>query len=143
MTMTANIETVLGIYQAFGRGDVAHILDQLSDDISWDEGIRPTSLPYLQPGRGKDHVKGFFQALAQNYELTTFEPGAPCASDDTVMVAVREMGKNLVTGNPTAEDVFVHIWAFGDDGKVASFRHVGDFAIHEAAAARTAATTAS
>lgn len=132
--MKSNTETVLGIYHAFGEGDLAHILDQLSDDVSWDEGIRATDLPYLQPGRGKGHVAGFFQALAANLEFTTFEPARPCASDDTVIVAVREAGRNLVTGNELAEDTFVHIWRFGPDGTVVSFRHVGDFAIHEEAA---------
>lgn len=120
--MQANIETVIGIYEAFGRGDVEHILDQMSEDISWDEGIRQTDLPYLQPGRGKAAVMSFFQALAQNLEFTTFEPEAPCASADAVMVAVREAGRNLVTGAPLPEDLAVHFWKFGADGKVSSCR---------------------
>ena len=30
-----NMKTVQGIYEAFGRGDVEHILDQLTDDVDW------------------------------------------------------------------------------------------------------------
>ncbi len=132
--MNAQIDTVLGIYDAFGRGDVGHILEQLSDDIVWDQGLRSMELPYLQAGVGKGHVMSFFQALATNLEFTTFEPQAPCSSDDTVMVAVREAGRNIVTGKEIPEDLAVHIWTFGPDGDVVSFRHVGDFAVHEAAA---------
>lgn len=137
--MASNTETVLGIYAAFGRGDVAHILDQMSDDVAWDEGIRQTDVAYLAPGRGKDHVMSFFQALGSNLEFTHFEPGQPCGSGDVVMVPVQEAGRNLVTGATLRQDTFVHIWTFDDNGKVAAFRHVGDFAIHEAAA-RAAAT---
>lgn len=132
--MSKNIDTVMGIYAAFGTGDVGHIIAQLADDVSWDEGIRHTGLPYLVPGRGKDHAASFFGALAANVEFTTFEPAAPCESDDVVMVAIREAGRNLTTGMPIAEDISVHIWTFDEDGQVAKFRHVGDFANHEHAA---------
>ena len=138
--MHNNTDTVMGIYAAFGRGDVAHILDQLSDDIRWDDGIRVTSVPYLQPGVGKQHVVEFFTALAQSLEFTTFEPGTPCSCVDTVMVAVRECATNLATGAALGEDTYVHIWTFGTDGKVAAFRHVGDWARHEAAATAARST---
>ncbi len=139
--MTGNAETVMGIYEAFGRGDVGHILDQMSDDVAWDHGIRETGLPYLVPGTGKDHVARFFQAVAENLEFTTFEPATPCVNDDTVMVAVREIGRNIVTGAPVEEDISVHIWTFGPDGKVVAFRHVVDIAHHEAAAQAVTTTS--
>lgn len=132
--MNDNVRTVMGIYAAFGRGDVEHILAQLADDVEWDRGIRTTGLEYLQPGVGKEHVARFFEAVARNIEFTRFEPGVPCANDDTVMVAVEEGGRNVVTGAPIAEDTMVHVWTFDHAGKVASFRHVGDWASHEAAA---------
>jgi ketosteroid isomerase-like protein len=137
--MNNNTDTVMGIYAAFGRGDVPHILDQLSNDIVWDDGIRTTDVPYLQPGTGKQHVVEFFTALGANLEFTTFEPGRPCAAEDVVMVPVREASRNLRTGRPVEEDLFVHIWTFGGDGKVVAFRHVGDWARHEFAADSAAA----
>lgn len=140
--MTTNTETVLGIYSAFGRGDIPHIMDQLADDISWDEGIRQTGVPYLQPGRGKDHVLGFFQALVSSVEFTVFEPGTPCASENVVMVPLREATTNLATGRSTDEDIYVHIWTFGPEGTVTEFRHVGDFAQHEMVAGRATETVA-
>ncbi len=98
--MTSNAETVMGMYEAFGRGDVGHILAEMSDEVAWDHGLRETGLPYLQPATGKEAVAGFFRALTENLEFTTFEPAALCVSDDTVMVAVREIGRNIVTGAP-------------------------------------------
>jgi len=141
--MTTNTDTVMGVYAAFGRGDVAHILDQLADDIAWDHGIRANDLPYLQPRTGKEQVAKFFPDLAENIEFTMFEPGQPCDGGDTVMVAVREVARNLKTGAVIPEEISVHIWTFDQDGKLAKFRHVIDIAVHEAAARPVAASATS
>ncbi len=132
--MADHVSTVGGVYQAFGTGDVAWILDQLADDVAWDHGIRDTGLPWLVPGTGKDHVLSFFQALGSGVTFDVFEPGPICEGGDTVIVAVREAGTVLSTGRRIEEDIFVHIWTFGADGKITSFRHVGDLARHELAA---------
>lgn len=134
--MGQHAQTVQEIYEAFGRGDVPFILERLQDDISWDQGIRDTGLSYLQAGTGLDHVHRFFQELGSTVRFDVFEPVAMCTGADHVMVAVREQGENLQTGGTIEEDLAVHVWTFGPDGKVASFRHVGDFALHERAAAR-------
>jgi ketosteroid isomerase-like protein len=139
--MNSNTDTVTAIYAAFGRGDVAFILDLMSDDVQWDHGIRDTGLTYLRPGTGKQAVAGFFTELGSQLEFTTFEPQTPCSGGDTVMVAVHEAARNITTGSEIPGDVFVHIWTFGPDGKVTSFRHVGDWSTHEAAAQAVPATS--
>ena len=131
-TSTAHLEAVQSIYAAFGRGDVAFILDQLDDDVSWDEGVRETQVPWLQPGRGKDHVLAFFGAVGQGIQFSTFELESVAASGDVVIAVVREAGTNLATGRPIEEDLFVHYWTFGPAGKIVSMRHIGDFARQEA-----------
>jgi uncharacterized protein len=133
--MADHVATVLDMYQAFGRGDVPAILEHLDDDVRWDHGVRPTALPWLVPGTGKADVVAFFQALAAGLEFTVFEPGTPCEGGDVVMVAVREAARALASGRTVEEDVYVHIWTFGPDGRVTSFRHVGDWARQEAAIA--------
>ena len=129
-------QTVREIYEAFGRGDVSFILERLQNDIGWDQGIRDTGLAYLKAGTGLDHVGRFFEALGSTVRFDVFEPVAICTDDDHVMVAVREKGENLQTGGTIDEDLVIHLWTFGPDGKVASFRHIGDFALHERAATR-------
>lgn len=134
--MEHNAQTVQEIYEAFGRGDVASILERFQDDISWDEGIRDTGLAYLQAGTGLDHVGRFFAELGSTLRFDVFEPVAMCAGADHVMVAVREKAENLHTGGTIDENISAHLWTFGPGGKVASFLHIGDFALHERAAAR-------
>ena len=134
---TGQVATVMAIYEAFGRGDVPAILEQMADDVKWDQGIRDTGLPWLVQGEGPAHVARFFEALGGGMTFTRFEPTAVCTSDDgrTVMVSIVEGATNLATGKAVEEDVFVHIWTFGDDGKITAFRHVGDWE-RQAAAAR-------
>lgn len=134
--MDEQLSTVHAIYEAFGRGDVAAILERMDDDVSWDEGLRQTDLPYLQPGRGRNHVAAFLGSLAATVAFDVFEPVAICGDGNgAVMVALREHGTNLVTGCEIAEDLAVHLWRIAPDGKVVSFRHIADLSLHEAAAA--------
>jgi hypothetical protein len=66
---------------------------------------------------------------------------ALCAADDYVTVPVRHAG-SVVGGGEVPMTMEVHLWRFGPDGKVVSFQHVFDFAVHERAAAqRSAALT--
>jgi quercetin dioxygenase-like cupin family protein/ketosteroid isomerase-like protein len=139
--MADNVSTVAGIYEAFGRGDVAWIVERLDDDISWEEGIRDTGLSYLEPGRGKQHVADFFGHLMSTLELTHFEPEALCDGGDVVMVPVLHAGR-IVGGGEVPLTHEAHEWRFGPDGKVVAFRHLFDYAIHErAAGVRNAALT--
>lgn len=132
--MADHAATVAGIYEAFGRGDVDAILDALDDDIEWDVGVRDTGLEYLRERHGKEEVAGFFPALMSTVELTHFEPLAICVGGDYVTVPVRHAG-NIIGGGEVPMTMETHIWRFGPNGKVASFQHVFDYAIHERAAA--------
>lgn len=55
------VETVQKIYEAFGKGDVPAILDQLADDVEWDRDAPSYGVPIYEPGTGKDHVRRFFE----------------------------------------------------------------------------------
>jgi quercetin dioxygenase-like cupin family protein/ketosteroid isomerase-like protein len=135
--MNDNVGTVAGIYAAFGRGDIPWIIDQLADDVAWDIGLRDTGLSYLRPGYGKGHVLEFFGHVGADLEFSRFEPGTPCAGGDTVIVPVWIEGK-VTGGDAFPLAIEAHEWQFGADGKVTSFRHIGDWADHERAAAARA-----
>ena len=69
----SNVETVQAIYQAFGRGDVATILDRLDDAVEWETTVPVSDVPWLQARRGKANIVGFFKSLAP-LKITRFEP---------------------------------------------------------------------
>lgn len=132
--MADHVATVATIYEAFGSGDVDTFLEHLADDVEWEAGIRDTGLGYFRERHGKAEVAGFFSALMENVELTHFEPLALCDADDFVAVPVRHAGR-LIGGGEVPMTTEVHLWRFGPDGKVVSFEHVLDLAVHERAAA--------
>jgi ketosteroid isomerase-like protein len=45
----SNVESVQAIYDAFGRGDVAVILDHLADDVRWDQDAPGYGIPITNP----------------------------------------------------------------------------------------------
>ena len=61
------------IYQAFGRGDVATILERLDDAVEWETTVPMSDVPWLQARRRKANIVGFFESLAP-LKITRFEP---------------------------------------------------------------------
>ena len=130
-TTSTHTTTIAELYAAFGRGDVPMVLEYLSDDISWDHGLRTNDLPWMQPRTGKQQVEEFFGILAQGMSLSVFDPQVIAGDGDTVVAVIRIAGTILSNDNPVAEDLWVHLWSFDGNGKVATFRHIGDLAREE------------
>jgi ketosteroid isomerase-like protein len=132
----SNIQTVQAIYEAFGRGDVPFIIDQVDADVRWDAWDPPGpahtgAVPYLVPRSGPAGVAEFFGSLAV-VDITAFAPTNLLEGDDQV-AAVVEIAFEVKATGARAKDVEVHLWTFGPDGKVVEFRHVVDTAKHLAA----------
>ena len=126
----ANVATVMAIYEAFGRGDVELIVDQLDDDVDWEMGVDGHGIPWLEPGRGHDHVRGFFACLGSSVEITHFQPGRPLTNENQVAVPVALAAKVKASGKQWREEHEIHLWTFGPDGKVVAFKHVVDTHAH-------------
>jgi uncharacterized protein len=134
-----HMATVQQIYEAFGRGDVPAILDALADDVRWeawdDNSAQREQVPWFAPRDGRDAVGGFF-AIVGGWEMHDFRVLDLIAGERQVVAeieidaTVRETGARL-------RDQEVHLWTFGDDGKVVRFRHYVDTAKHIAASRPT------
>jgi ketosteroid isomerase-like protein len=121
-----HIKTVQSIYEAFGRGDVDAILDQLTDDIDW--AVEPAgSAPWNGLRRGKPEVAAFFRALAENVIVTEFMPLAFAANDTDVMAVIRYAVAVPATGKSGSMDLH-HWWRFRDD-KICFMRGTEDAAL--------------
>lgn len=135
-------QTVEHIYQAFGRGDVPAILETLSADVQWDvwadHSAHRAGVPHLAPRHGPDEVMGFFQAL-RDFQIHGFQvldivgDGRQVAAEVQIDATITSTGRRLT-------DEELHLWTFGDDGKVTRFRHYVDTAKHILAAGRTLPT---
>lgn len=122
------IETVQTVYEAFGRGDVATILDHLTDDVDWaSEAFSASVAPWHGVCKGKGEVPRFFQALGEAVEVTEFTPLSMAANDDDVFVTIRFGMQARATGNRATMELH-HWWQFRD-GKVARYRGTEDTAL--------------
>lgn len=124
MAAVDHVKTVQVVYEAFGRGDVPTILDQLADDVVWDQDAPGYGVDIYEPGAGKPHVERFFAALA-GVEFIRFEPTNFLSGGDQVAVPIEVEVRVRSTGN-VVKALEVHLWTFGPDGKVTRFFHAID-----------------
>ncbi len=117
-------EVVRGIYEAFGRGDVAGVLGAMADDIKWYEA---EGMPYGGVYQGGEAVaQNVFGPVMQDIPNFAVTPEQFIASGDTVAVVARYTG----TGKDTGEELdlqVVHVYDVRD-GKVVQFRQFVDTA---------------
>jgi len=124
-----HVATVRALYEAFGRGDVTAIVDAAAEDIQWEASGVDHGVPWLVPGRGRAHVRRFFEAMA-GVELKRFEPTRVFGDGDHVLAVIAIELVVLATGRPVAEEAEAHLWTFGPDGEVTAFRHYVDTVQH-------------
>lgn len=124
--MTENVDKLQQMYAAFGRGDIATILDNVTDDVEWGVETVATEVPWYRLSRGRAGVAEFFEALGREVEFTKFQPTAFIPNGDEVIVQVdydyrlRKNGKGAPVGS-------MHKFRVRD-GKVTSFRAYEDTA---------------
>lgn len=123
------IQTVQEVYAAFGRGDVAAILERCTDDVDWASDSALEVAPWHGPHLGRGQVPHFFQRLAESTEVFEFSPVSFAANDTDVMVVVR-FGVRSRTSGKSATMNLHHWWRFRD-GKIAQYRGSEDTALTE------------
>ncbi len=120
MSANDNVKTIQAVYEAFGRGDVATILDALSDDVDWAAESSSTEAPWWGVRHGKDQVTEFFAELAANEEVVEFTPLAMVGDGDDVLTVVRYRAKVAKTGKTIAMEIHHHFHFTG--GKISRYR---------------------
>jgi len=132
MSADANIKTIAQAYEAFGRGDVAAILDMVTDDVNWAaEAADPDGAPWYGVRHGKDAVAAFFTDYGSAMEVEEFTPVSFAANDTDVLSVVRCRARSRATGKSVAMDLH-HFFTFRD-GKIAYYRGTEDTAQTEQA----------
>jgi uncharacterized protein len=126
---SANLAVVGAIYEAFGRGDMDFILDQISDDCAWESwldnhgqaaGLRP-----MQPRHGRDGVAEFFAYVA-TMQIEDFQVLDMLASDRQVVVEV-QITIAMPDGD-TFTDEELHLYSLNNEGRISRMRHYVDTA---------------
>jgi ketosteroid isomerase-like protein len=124
--MTDITRKVQGIYEAFGKGDVPAILEQVSADVEWEYGWKSSPIPWLAPGRGRDHVASFFATVGAQLQFEKFGVNQLLTADRLVVALVSLEAAVKATGKRIVEIDEVHVWRFDERGQVSRFRHAAD-----------------
>src|SRR6185312_2973724 len=126
----SNIETIKAVYAAFNKGDLARILDVLSDDVDWATEATSTAAPWYGARHGKQQVADFFSAFTGTMATDEFTLLAYAAYGDDVMTVVHHRSHNKDTGHSV--DMNQHHWFGFSNGKIAYHRASEDTAQVEA-----------
>lgn len=126
MNEQANIKTIQDIYAAFGKGEVATIVNQLTDDVRWVTHLEAI-VPWAGDYSGKGRVPKFFEAIFNSVDTEAFVPAEFFAQDDTV-VSVGEYGCKVRATGKRSRTRWVFIWKFRGD-KVSSYEQFHDPAL--------------
>jgi ketosteroid isomerase-like protein len=134
----SNLSTIQAVYEAFGRGDVPAILDQLADEVTWERWetgntAQEAGVPWMLTRQGRDGVAEFFRDVDAGLEFHGFEPLNLLAGGNQVAATIRLDLTAKATGE-RFQDVEIHLWTFDESGKVSGLRHFLDTAKHIKAA---------
>ncbi len=122
--MTQNSAKARELYDAFADGDMPTVLGAMDPRIDWREpdGLSPVLTSQTGPDAVLQNVFGTIPTLWAEFSVDATE--LLDAGDVVVAVGVyRAVG--LDTGRNLLAD-FTHVWRFGTDGKVTSFRTYTD-----------------
>jgi steroid delta-isomerase-like uncharacterized protein len=132
--VAANLAAISQIYSAFGRGDIAAILDRIAPDCRWefwaDNRGQRAGLPTMQQRVGPAGVSEFFVAVKQ-LEMHDFQL-LDTLSNDHQVVAEVEIEYTTPAGQ-RMRDQELHLWTLDEQQRVMRMRHYVDTAKHIAA----------
>ncbi|MBV9334723.1 MAG: nuclear transport factor 2 family protein [Solirubrobacterales bacterium] len=124
-----NLAVVGGIYEAFGRGDIDFILDQIADDCAWESWLdnqgQKAGIPPMKPRHGRAGVADFFGYVA-TMQIQDFQVLDMLASDRQVVVEVQISIAMPDGGSVTDEEL--HLYSLNHEGKINRMRHYVDTA---------------
>ncbi len=126
MSEQQNVQVIQEIYAAFGRGDVASILSQLTDDVQWVSHFDPV-VPWGGDFSGKERVPAFFDAIFRAVEVESFTPQEFVTQGDLV-VSIGEFGCRVRATGKSAHTRWVFLWRFRA-GRICGYEQFHDPAL--------------
>jgi ketosteroid isomerase-like protein len=114
---------------AFGRGDVAAILEVVTDDVDWAPEAASKGAPWYFPVRNKGELPSWFQAIGESVEVEDFTPLSFASNDTEVHTVVRFGVRVRPTGKRGSMQLH-HCFRFRGD-KIEYYRGSEDTALTE------------
>ena len=123
----SNVEFVKGVYEAFGRGDIATVLGAMDPAIEWRPAEGHPYMPSGEPWIGPDTVlHQLFMRIGTDWEGFRVNPNIFHDAGDTVVVEARYTGHGKTTGKEAGKGIQAcHIWRVRD-GRIVGFQQYVD-----------------
>jgi hypothetical protein len=118
MSPNENVKTIQSMYDAFGRGDLAGILEHVADEVRWVVHLDPI-VPWSGDFSGKANVPRFFEAIFQSADEHVFVPGEWIVDGDRVVSLGTYACRGRATGKQASAQ-WVFLWTL-EDGAVTSY----------------------
>jgi ketosteroid isomerase-like protein len=121
-----NVETVRGMYEAFGRGDIPTVLAALDPQVEWWEAenfIYADKNPYVGP---TSVLEGVFMRIGTEWQSFAVSPLEVLDAGETVIGHGHYSGTYKETGKAVVAQ-FAHLFSFRD-GKIIKFQQYTDTA---------------
>ena len=130
-TMTAtkldHRATIMGIYEAFGRGDLPAILEVVAEKTDWgleDDSVAATAAPFVGRSTSREQVaEKYFGGAMAAMEFNDFRPDAVAVDGDQVVCVIYEDITARATGKRVACHV-VHPFTMDAEGRIARYRPI-------------------
>ncbi|HEX8423174.1 MAG TPA: nuclear transport factor 2 family protein [Pyrinomonadaceae bacterium] len=119
-----NVESIRGIYEAFGKGDVPSVLGQMDQGIEWREAenfIYADRNPYVGP---QAVLEGVFMRLGSEWDDFTVTPEEWLDAGNHVVVLGTYTGRHKESGREVRAQ-FAHVWGV-KAGRVVRFQQYTD-----------------
>ncbi|HEY3997965.1 MAG TPA: nuclear transport factor 2 family protein [Candidatus Xenobia bacterium] len=121
------VEQTRNVYDAFSRGEVQTILDNVAENVEWGHDSVATEIPWHGLRHGRAGVAQFLQVLSENVEFQHFEPYMILGEGNEVVAFIRMKTKLRKNGIQVNQEI-VHHSTYNDQRKVVRFRAYNDTA---------------
>jgi uncharacterized protein len=108
----SNVDTARAAYEAFGRGDLAALQDDFTEDAAW---ITSDELPLGGETKGRDAIMANFAQIPNYWSSFSVEPKEFIDAGEYVIVLGTQRAGN---DKGSFEAPFVHVMKYDGNGKL-------------------------
>ncbi|MFN2531557.1 MAG: nuclear transport factor 2 family protein [Pyrinomonadaceae bacterium] len=122
--MQPNIEVVRGLYDSFSKGDVPGVLNQMHEQVEWNEAenfIYADGNPYVGP---QAVLEGVFMRIGTDWNDFKVTPEEWLDAGNRIVVLGTYRGQHRNTGSEVAAQ-FAHVWSL-KEGRIVRFQQYTD-----------------
>jgi uncharacterized protein len=118
---TDNGRTIAGMYEAFGRGDVEHVLAQIAPQVEWIETSAENIPAHGTFSTPQDVLENVFAAVPQHFERFELLPELWIENGNDVVVTGRVRARTRSGSDLDAP--YAHVFTFRDGKLIRNDNH--------------------